>query len=173
MQKTTGPISGMFLKTIRAVTEKMEALLPERSSGIPDTYLHSNMPVLEIDGVDYVTLLEIPSLQVSLPVADQWDGEKLVYSPARFTGSVYDRTMVIGGRSEPHQFAFCSKIENGTLITVTDMTGTQFTYKVTTVDRAAKAERKWLADPDHPLTLYCQDSFSMEYIAVRCDLAYG
>lgn len=158
---------------IRTTLAKMEELLPERCNGIPGVYPNSNMPVLQIDGMDYVVLLEIPSMQISLPVADKWDRDKLFYSPARFCGSAYDHTLVIGGTDASRQFAFCDKIENGTLITITDMIGTQFTYKVTMVDRAKKAESTWLADPEYHLTLYCRDTYSMEYIAVRCNFVYG
>lgn len=155
-------------KKTQTALAQMEQLLPERSSGIPGVYPNANMPVLQIGGMDYVALLEIPALGISLPVADQWDPDKLFDSPARFSGSAYDHSLVIGGTDTSDQFAFCDKIGNGTRITVTDMTGSQFTYEVTSVDRAKKAESVWLQDPEYHLTLYCRDTYSMEYIAVRC-----
>ena len=157
---------------IRATLAKMEELLPERCDGVPGTYSNLNMPVLQIDGVDYVALLEISSLRVSLPVADKWERDKLFYSPARFCGSAYDHTLVIGGMDGAHQFGFCDEIDRGTLITITDMTGSRFTYKVDRVDRAKNADNTWLTGSDYPLTLYCRDTYSLEYIAVRCDFVY-
>lgn len=68
---------------------------------------------------------------------------------------------------------FCDKIEYGTVVTVTDMTGTQFTYTVSDVHRARHAETQWLMDDDCDLTLFCHDGYSMEYIAVRCTFAYS
>lgn len=161
------------VKKTQTTLAQMEQLLPERSKGIPGVCPNTNMPVLQIGGMDYVALLEIPALGIYLPVADEWDRDKLFYSPARFSGSVYDHSLVIGGTDASHQFAFCDKIENGTLITITDMTGSQFAYKVTSVDRAKKAESVWLQDPECHLTLYCRDTYSMEYIAVRCSFVYG
>lgn len=155
----------------RAVVEQMNMLLPQRSVGTPDSYPHSQMPILEIDGVDYVAMIEIPSMNVNLPVADKWDGAKLFESPARFYGSAYRAPLVIGGTDDAHQFAFCSSIDNGTSVVVTDMLGAQFSYTVTRVDRSETAETLWLIG-DADLTLYCQDVFSMEYIAVRCEFAY-
>ena len=61
---------------------------------------------------------------------------------------------------------FCDKIEYGTVVTVTDMTGTQFTYTVSDVHRARHAETQWLMADDCDLTLFCHDGYSMEYIAV-------
>ncbi|MBQ1226118.1 MAG: sortase [Clostridia bacterium] len=157
----------------RSVIETMQELLPERSEGIPEIYADPSMPVLQIDGVDYVALLEIRSLGALLPIADKWDSDKLFVSPARFCGSVYDHTLVIGGVDSTGQFDFCDKIDNGTLVTVTDMTGTQFTYTVERVDRSKKAENEWLTGTEYDLTLYCRDNYSMEYIAVRCNFVYN
>lgn len=151
---------------------KMGELLPERSEGIPGVYPNSNMPILEIDGVDYVAMLEIPSLNIALPVADKWNPDKLFKAPARFSGSCYAHNLVIGGEDYAHQFSFCDKIDTGTHIVVTDMTGTQFSYTVSRVDRSKNAASQWLINTDYDLTLFCQDIYSMEYIAVRCNFIY-
>lgn len=154
------------------VVAKMNELLPERSAGIPEIYPNFNMPILEIDGTDYVAMLEIPAFNITLPVADKWNKDKLFNSPARFYGSAYDHTLVIGGADNVQQFSFCDKIDHETVVTVIDMTGAQFSYTVRRVDRSQKAESKWLLNTDYDLTLFCRDTYSMEYIAVRCDYMY-
>lgn len=152
---------------------KLDEILLERTPGVPEIYPNFGMPVLEIDGVDYVALLEIPSFGVVLPVTGKWDSNKLSHSPARFLGSTYDSTLIIGGVDYPQQFGFCDKIEHGALVTVTDMTGVRFAYTVSRVDRAKHAETQWLTDASCDLTLFCHDIYSMEYIAVRCDFVYS
>ena len=57
-------------------------------------------------------------------------------------------------------------------VIVTDMTGVQFAYTVTGVDRAKHAETQWLTEEGCDLTLFCHDIYAMEYIAVRCVFAY-
>ena len=155
------------------VVTRMNELLSEKTEGVPGTYSNPNMPVLEINGVDYVALIEIPSLNLSLPVADAWNSQKLYNSPARFYGSCYDHSLVIGGADNSHQFSFCDKIDNGTVIIITDMTGTQFSYTVSRVDRSKSAESDWLISRDYDLTLFCRDALSMEYVAVRCNFMYS
>jgi len=157
----------------RRVVARMSELLPERTVGVPEISSNPNMPVLEINDVDYVALIEIPSLNLSLPVADAWNSQKLYNSPARFYGSCYDHSLVIGGADNSHQFSFCDKIDNGTVIIVTDMTGTQFSYTVSRVDRSKSAESNWLISRDYDLTLFCRDTLSMEYVAVRCSFMYS
>ena len=155
------------------VVTRMNELLSERIEGVPRTYPNLNMPILEINDIDYVALIEIPSLNLSLPVADVWNSQKLYNSPARFYGSCYDHSLVIGGADNSYQFSFCDKIDNGTVIIVTDMTGTQFSYTVSRVDRSKSAESNWLISRDYDLTLFCRDALSMEYVAVRCSFLYS
>lgn len=157
----------------REILTQMTALLPERTQSAGEAYPDSRMPVLSLDGTDYVAMLEIPAFGVTLPVADQWDSKNLYCAPSRFSGSAYDQMLVIGGADTPGQFSFCDQIDNGAVITVTDMTGVQFTYTVSRVDRAKHAESQWLMSADYDLTLFCHDFYSMEYIAVRCLLSYS
>ncbi len=158
----------MGTQNSQEVLSQITALLPERTQGMAGLYPNATMPVLEIDGADYVAVLEIPAFGLTLPVADQWDSNRLHSAPARFSGSAYDRTLVIGGADYSGQFSFCDKIDNGAVITVTDMTGAQFTYTVSRVDRASHAEAQWLAPADCDMTLFCRSAYSWEYIAVRC-----
>ena len=155
------------------IVADLQERLPEESAGIPGTYSNPNMPVLAMGELDYVAILEIPAWGLQMPVADQWTGKTLFDTPARFYGSAYNHSLVIGGGDYPHQFEFCDKIDLGTTVTVTDMTGARFTYTVTRVDRSKHAESQWLTDGDYDLTLFCRDRYAMTYIAVRCTFLYG
>lgn len=150
------------------IVSQMTALLPEGTQNVPGIYPNSGMPVLALDGVDYVAMLAVPAFGVTLPVSDKWDSKNLYSAPSRFSGSAYDNTLVIGGADSPQQFFFCDEIDNGSVITVTDMTGAQFAYTVSRVDRAKHAETQWLVSADFDLTLFCRDAYSLEYIAIRC-----
>ena len=152
---------------------EMNKLLPDRTPGVSGAYSDSVMPVLEINGADYVALLEIPSQSVVLPVADQWNSMGLSNSPARFSGSAYDKSLVIGGVDHPRQFGFCDEIEHDAVLNITDMTGAQFSYIVSRIDRSKHAQTQWLQNEEYDLTLFCRSAYSMEYIAVRCILAYN
>ena len=156
----------------RKILDKLYEILPERTQGELGIYPSSGMPVLEIEGGDFVAILEIPDFGVKLPVANRWDANGLTRCPARFLGSAYDRTLVIGGADDPRQFGFCDKIGHGTEVIITDMTGAAFSYTVTEINRASHAENQWLMDEKYDLTLFCHDIYSMEYIAVRCVLTY-
>lgn len=150
------------------VLQQLDALLPPDSPGIPGSQPGLLMPVMELEGKDYVAVLEVPGYQITLPVAAQWDSFGLSRCPALFWGSAYDETLVIGGAGDARQFGFCSQIQPGDTVTVTDMTGTRFSYTVEKIDRASQAETPWLTQEDWSLTLFCRDGHTLEYIAVRC-----
>ena len=150
-----------------AILQKMESLLPERTPGLPGVRSQASMPALEIDGTDYVALLEIPAWEVALPIAARWDDRPSDYIPARFGGSVYGETLALGGT----QFDFCGQIDLDTPVFVTDMTGARFAYQVAWVDRSSEAPSKWLMDTQWDLTLFYHDLYAGEYIAVRCEFA--
>ncbi len=155
-------------KNCQTVITEMEALLPERTPGILGPSSDSGMPVLEINGADYVAILEIPAFGITLPVADNWSSMNLSRSPARFSGSVSGKPLVVGGADYPRQLDFCDEIAHGDIVIITDMTGAQFSYSVSRIDRASRAEAQWLQNDAYDLTLFCRNTFSMEYLAVRC-----
>ena len=109
------------------ILEQLYGILPEKTQGVTERDSADLMPVLEIENRDYVAILEIPAFGITLPVADTWNSNRLFLSPARFLGSAYGGTLVIGGVDDDRQFGFCDEVEHGTVITITDMTGAQFT----------------------------------------------
>ena len=51
-----------------------------------------DMPAIEIDGYRYVGILEIPALEMKLPIMEEWDYTRLKISPCLYEGSVYKDT---------------------------------------------------------------------------------
>lgn len=150
------------------ITEKICAILPPRSVGVMDTYTCTEMPVLQIDGRDFVGLVEIPTFGVTLPIYNAWDAAKTTDYPCRFCGTVYDGSLVIGGADQQGQFDFLDRIELGNVIKVVDMTGGEYEYTVTRVDRSKTAEADILIDDSCDLTLFVRDTYSLDYLIVRC-----
>jgi len=150
------------------VVETMETILPERREGLSDTYRNMEMPALEIDGEDYVALLEIPAFGVRLPVSGSWEKAKVTSCPCRFWGTVYDGSLIVGGYDQPGQFDCFDRIQDGTAVTVTDMTGAEFSYAVERIERSDSAEAEKLMDSAADLTLFVRDAYLLEYIILRC-----
>ena len=73
-------------------TEEEVQTEPEET---PLPYQQREMPTMELNGYDYIGVLEAPSLELTLPVMDRWDYERLKISPCRFSGKVYEDDLVI------------------------------------------------------------------------------
>ena len=151
-----------------AVVEQIAAIIPERSAGVMDTYLHMEMPALQINGQDYIGIVEIPSFGLTLPVYSSWDAEKVSSFPCRFWGTVYDGSLIIGGADQSGQFDCFDRIQDGSTVTVTDMTGGEYVYTVARVDRSKSAQADVLMDDSMDLTLFVRDAYNLNYIIVRC-----
>lgn len=147
---------------------RIETLIPQRSTGVMDTYASMEMPVLQVDGEDFLGILQVPAFGVKLPVGSAWDKAAVTAFPRRFSGTVYDGSLVIGGADQPGQFWFLDQLQPGDMVTVTDMTGAEFTYRVDRVDRSATAEAEVLLCGDGELTLFVRDAYGLEYVLVRC-----
>ena len=150
------------------MVQTIEGIFPDRREGAIDPDRDAEMPALEIQGEDYIALLEIPAYGLKLPVGSIWDKGTVRLHPCRFSGSAYDGTLVVGGYDQPGQFAFFDSIQPGAAVTLTDMTGTTFSYTLEQVERRSSAETEILMDSGAELTLFVRDARLLEYIILRC-----
>ena len=74
---------------------------PQSETEIPDYILNPEMemPVRNIDGVDYIGVLTIPAIDLQLPVITSWSYELLQLAPCRFFGSAYTDDLIIAGHN--------------------------------------------------------------------------
>lgn len=154
---------------IPSLVEKIEAALPERSAGVMEKRADSTMAAVEIDGVDMIGLLELPGRGIKLPVAAEWDSSQQGFRPAKFSGSVYDGTLIVGGSSEAGNFDFADQLDAGEEVTFTDMTGRIFRYTVRKISHADNARAETLADAEDMLTLFVKKNGT--FLIVRCGVA--
>lgn len=152
-----------------SLIEKIEAALPERSAGVIENRADSAMAAVEIDGIDVIGLLELPGRGIKLPVSAEWDSSEQSFRPARFMGSVYDGTLIVGGRSEDGNFDFIDQLDAGEELTFTDMIGRVFRYTVRKICHADNARAETLADSESALTLFVKKNGA--FLIVRCAAA--
>lgn len=155
-------------RTNAEIVGTIESILVDRKVGTKDVDRDPEMPALEINGEDFIALLEIPAYGLKLPISSVWEKSKVLSYPCRFSGSAYDGTLIIGGYDQRGQFDFFDRIQNGAAVTITDMTGSTFSYVVDRVTRSRSAEAEMLLDSAADLTLFVRDAQALEYIILRC-----
>lgn len=148
-----------------------ELLLPELS--VPDYVLDSGVEMTEqeIDGVPYIGYLEIPALELELPVISTSTYPYLRIAPCRFYGSVYMDNMVIGAHNYSTHFGDIHTLQKGDLVTFTDMDGNVFSYQVAEQIILQPDESEILCDGQWPLSLYTCTVGGSSRVTVRCEKA--
>lgn len=140
------------LPSLETAPESM--LMPEVE--IPDYLLNPEMemPVEIIDGVAYIGILEIPDLELSLPVATDWSYPLLRNSPCRYTGSAYQNDIVIAAHNYERHFGNLGKLHIDSEISFTDMDGNVFVYRVTEFETLAPTAIESMTSFERGLTLF-------------------
>jgi sortase A len=146
----------------------LQALIPEPQSAVPQQRLDNAMPVLSLDGRDFVGILEIPRFDSSLPVGADW-GNASRY-PCRFSGSVYDGSLRIGATSQPGQYDFFREISVGDSLYFTDMTGNRYGYVVADIRYTTHANVENVDSQEADLLLFIQNVYAFEYIRIYCNV---
>lgn len=152
-----------------AYAQTIRALIPEPQGAVPEERSDNTMSVLSLDGTDFVGILEIPRHHSTLPVCADWS--RLNQHPCLFSGSIYDRTIQIGGTSQKGQYDFYREISVGDQVFFTDMEGNRYAYEVTDLRYEKHADQAALQRKDAALTLFIKNIYAFEYIIVFCDVA--
>lgn len=94
----------------------------------PTETLPAEMPVVMIDGYDYIGYVSIPDLELELPIMAEWDYNRLKIAPCRHFGSSRTDDLVIAAHNYKTHFGSLSKLESGAEVIFTDMDGIENHY---------------------------------------------
>lgn len=155
---------------VKEYVNVIRELIPEPQGAVPEERRDNTMSTLSIDGTDFVGILELPRFKSDIPVCADWG--KLSKYPCRFSGSVYERTMQIGGTSQKGQYDFYRDIFVGDSVFFTDMEGNRFSYTVTDIRYEKNADQSTLLRKDASLTLFIKNVYAFEYIIIYCDVVH-
>lgn len=157
-------------RKIIQVNKKIHAVMPEITSGIWQEQSDMRMQSAEIDGTDFIGLLEIPVCNMEFPVCNSCDNKNVRIFPCRYTGSIYDESLIIGDISINGQFSFMNQLPYGTEILFTDMDGYQYHYSVCDIIHADSLEADKIRFNQYDLTIFFRNRiFSDEYTVVGAD----
>lgn len=142
---------------------------------IPDYILNPDMemPVETIDGRDFIGTLEIPSLNLNLPIISQWSYGNLRVAPCRYDGSAYKNDMILAAHNYPSHFGNLKYLKEGEHVIFTDADGNKFTYTAVvreTLMPTAVNEMLSKEEEDWDLTLFTCTVGGRSRVVVRCVL---
>lgn len=138
---------------------------PRESDPIPE------MAVREENGFGYIGILEIPDLDLTLPVMADWDYDRLQVAPCVYTGSYYTGNLVICAHNFSSHFGRLLGIELGTEVYLTTVDGYVYSYRVDNVETVQPTEKERMTEAsDWDLTLFTCYIGGATRCTVRCVL---
>ncbi|MCI8888858.1 MAG: sortase [Hungatella sp.] len=139
---------------------------------IPDYKLnpHMDMPVVEIEGWGYVGTLEVPVLELELPVMAQWSYPGLKISPCRYSGSPYLNSLTIAAHNYESHFGKIKNLIAGDAVIFTDNDGNRFEYQVDAVEQYEAEDSQKVVENQHDLVLFTCTLGGQYRVVVQCNL---
>ena len=129
-----------------------------------------DMPVVNVDGNDYVGYIAVPELDLELPVLSEWSYPNLKISPCRYRGTVYKGDLVLCAHNYTSHFGNLKTLQPGAVITFTDMDGYVFTYRVVELEVLRPSDVGDMITGDWDLTLFTCTVGGRTRMTVRCEL---
>jgi sortase A len=135
-----------------------------------DRYPDMDMQTMTVDGNNYIGVLEIPDIDLELPIMSSWSDTGLNISPCRYVGSIYSNNMVIAGHNYQSHFGRLKELEIGAEVKFTDVDGNVFTYKVAESDIIQPTAIDEMVDNVWDLSLFTCTYGGRTRYTVRCEL---
>ena len=170
----------VVLERLTPTLSSRQSELPPLSSGealeeafVPDYVLNPEMAMPEetIDGRNYIGVLDIPALELSLPIISEWSYDALQTAPCRYSGSAYLDNLVIAGHNYRSHFVSLPQLQPGDTVTFTDMDGNVFSYAVSSLETLSSYAISDMTSGDWDLTLFTCTVGGQSRLAIRCDQA--
>lgn len=127
------------------------------------------MPVETIDNRDYIGILEVPSLNLALPIISDWSYPALKTAPCRYEGSAYQDSMILAGHNYKSHFGPLGNLKGGEQIIFTDVEGNVFYYEVVLKEVLTSTSVEEMQEEEWDLTLFTCTLGGQNRITIRCE----
>ncbi len=138
---------------------------------IDTSSLDPELPVVELDGYEYVGTVSIPAIGIDLPVMSEWSYPRLKIAPCRQFGSSRTDDLVIAAHNYESHFGKLTSLTAGDSVTFTDMDGIVNEYVVNKVEVLDPHSVEEVEHSGYALVLYTCTYGGKTRVTVFCDRA--
>lgn len=125
--------------------------------------------VINVRGNDYIGIIEIPALNLELPIMSEFTYDKLKIAPCRYFGSIQTNDLVICGHSYLAHFGNLYKLQPKDIIIINDF-HKQYIYEVEAIEILEATDINNMLDSQFDLTLYTCTKDSLRRVTIRANL---
>ena len=163
-----------YLQENKKASESPDASDKEDEQNIPDYILNPDMDMPEytlksLGDVACIGILEIPALNLELPVISSWSYSSLRLAPCRYSGSAYKGNLVIAAHNYQSHFGGLRTLPEGSEVFFTDAVGNRFSYYVAVTEALTPWSVDDMTSGEWPLTLLTCTLDSQNRVTVRCE----
>lgn len=134
-----------------------------------EKYPDMEMPVKMIDGNEYVGTLEVPILELELPVISTWSYPGLRIAPCRYKGSIYKGDMIIAAHNYTSHFGNLKTLHPGDTVIFWDVEDNCFTYEVVEIEVLNGTAVEAMESGEWDLTLFTCTYGGSARETIRCE----
>ena len=146
-----------------------EEFLPAAEKPLKEEREADTSSVIRIDGFDYIGILDVPDLALSLPVMADWDYARLKIAPCRYSGNAKNGDLVLAAHNYATHFGHIPSLDIGSELVFTDVNENSSKYRITAVRKIEAGDFASVLDNDAPLTLFTCTWGGKARLAVYCE----
>ncbi len=155
-----------------AAGESAQALLEEVNEQITNIAVdepEGEMKAVDVDGKSFIGIIEIPSIDIKLPIQAEWSQVDAKTAPCRYKGSVYTNDLIVAGHNYQRHFGNLNQLVSGDTIIVTDVDGRQYYYQVTYTETIGTYDVDKMDEGDWDFTVFTCTIGGANRVTVRCE----
>ena len=114
----------------------------------------SDETTVDVNGYDYIGVIEIPKIEIKLPVLSEWDYARLKIAPCRQFGSISTDDIVIAAHNYKKHFGSLSSLNIGDEIILTDTSKNTHEYSVARIEVLNPTDVEKVQNSGYDLVLY-------------------
>ncbi|MGN0647514.1 MAG: sortase [Oscillospiraceae bacterium] len=161
------PATTPLQTTLPTVTDDLYAPYEQPEETLPPE------PQTVIDGKTYIGVIEIPALNLRLPVLSQWSYPNLKISPCRYMGRADTDDLILAAHNYRSHFGRIANLNIGDALIFCAVDGTVYRYTVSNLETLRGNDTELLqsdADDAWDLTLFTCTLGGKNRVCVRAEL---
>ena len=125
-------------------------------------------PVMELSGYSLLGILTAPSVEVELPILDDWNYTLLQVAPCRYSGSIAEGNLILLGHNFKSHFDSLQNIAVDDPVEFISTDGTLHRYTVAEIELLHKYDVDKLERDEYALTFFTCTKGGEHRLVIRC-----
>lgn len=122
---------------------------------------------INIDGHEYIGIINIPTLELELPIMSKCTDKNMKISPCKYYGSIETNDLVICAHSYKNLFRYIKNLKSKDILIYTDMSNNEYIYEVELIEILAPEDIEEMLESEFDLTLYTCTNDNQNRVTVR------